>query len=119
MKTIIIIPLFLAVLVTAITNSIYDFKDVNNDPVKAVELPDGKVIYDPDTNPYVLDAVKEIRHRFKEEYELHPELYIQDDVDLINREDFFVRRFLFYQQNGRRICIQGVQTSSSDEKDRD
>jgi len=46
MKTIIIIPLFLAVLVTAVTNSIYDFKDVNNDPVKAVELPDGMQHFD-------------------------------------------------------------------------
>ena len=60
-----------------------------------VEGKDGLIIYDPEINPQVLAAIQEIREKFLTEYELNPHLYSAEDVDMIRKENFFIRRFLY------------------------
>jgi hypothetical protein len=62
---------------------------------KFVEGKDGLIVWEPETNQEVTDAVQRIRSRFLEEFELNPDLYIKTDVDMIQEHDYFIRRFLY------------------------
>jgi hypothetical protein len=74
-----------------------DPDELNNNPEDHpfVEGKNGLIVYDPETNPDIISAVNHIREKFLEEYELNPDVYIGRDVEMIRKNDYFIRRFLY------------------------
>lgn len=60
-----------------------------------VEGKDGLIVWEPETNPDVVNAVEKVRSKFLEEAELNSDLYIQQDIQMIKQHDYFIRRFLY------------------------
>ena len=69
--------------------------DRDNGVRRVVEGKNGLMVYDPENNPKVVDAVNEIRNKFLVEFEANPQLYIENDLKLIKSNDYFIRRFLY------------------------
>lgn len=67
----------------------------NPDARPFVEGKDGLIVYEPETNPDIISAVRHVRGKFLSEYELNPDAYIAQDVEMIKRDDFYIRRFLY------------------------
>lgn len=60
---------------------------------RTVEGRDGTMV-DIDSEK-VVNAVRQIRCNFLEEYAANPHLYIARDIELIKNNDYFIRRFLY------------------------
>lgn len=63
--------------------------------VRVVEGRNGLLVHDPENNPLIVGAVREIRDRFIEEYAANPHHYIERDLEMIKKHDYFIRRFLY------------------------